>query len=125
MVVFGLLSSVFDLLTFGVLLWAFQAAAEEFRTGWFIESLLTELVIALVVRTRGPFWRSRPGRLLLGSTAIVIALTLALPYLPFADIFGLVSLPASLMIAMIGLTLAYVVAAEFTKKYFYLRWHLR
>jgi Mg2+-importing ATPase len=121
MVLFGLVSSLFDFLTFGLLFWVFQAAAEEFRTGWFIESLLTELVIALVVRTRGPFWRSRPGKLLLGSTALVIALTLVLPYLPFASIFGFVPLPAPLMLAMIGLTLAYVAAAEIAKKFFYAR----
>jgi P-type Mg2+ transporter len=119
MVLFGLVSSLFDFLTFGVLLWLFQAAPEEFRTGWFIESLLTELVIALVVRTRGPFWRSRPGNLLMISTAIVIVLTLVLPYLPFTSIFGFVPLPAPLMLAMIVLTLAYVGAAEIAKKFFY------
>jgi P-type Mg2+ transporter len=121
MVLFGLVSSLFDFLTFGVLLWLFQAAPEEFRTGWFIESLLTELVIALVVRTRGPFWRSRPGNLLMISTAIVTVLTLVLPYLPFTSIFGFVPLPAPLMLAMIGLTLAYVGAAEIAKKFFYAR----
>jgi Mg2+-importing ATPase len=121
MVLFGLVSSVFDFLTFGVLLWLFQAAPEEFRTGWFIESLLTELVIALVVRTRGPFWRSRPGRLLLASTAGVVGLTLALPYLPGISVFGFVPLPAPLMLAMIALTLAYVAAAEVAKKFFYAR----
>ena len=68
MVLFGLVSSVFDFLTFGTLLFLFHASPEEFRTGWFIESLLTELVIALVVRTRRVFFRSRPGTLLLAST---------------------------------------------------------
>jgi Mg2+-importing ATPase len=121
MVLFGLVSSAFDFLSFGVLLWVFQAAPEEFRTGWFIESLLTELVIALVVRTRGPFWRSRPGRLLLASTTGAIALTLALPYLPGIAVFGFVPLPAPLMAAMIALTLAYVAAAEVAKKFFYAR----
>ena len=72
-----------------------------------------------MVRTRGTFWRSRPGKLLLASTCAVIALTLALPYLPFAGVFGFVPLPAPLMLAMIALTLAYVVAAEIAKKYFY------
>ena len=121
MIRFGLLSSVFDFLTFGVLLWVFQAAPEEFRTGWFIESLLTELVIALVVRTRRPFWRSRPGRLLLASTLAMVALTLVLPYLPSVALFGFVPLPASLMLAMIGLTLAYVAAVEVAKRFFYAR----
>ncbi len=121
MVLFGLVSSVFDILTFGALLWLFRATPEEFRTGWFIESLLTELVIALVVRTRRPFFRSMPGKLLLTSTAIVTAITLVIPYLPFDSVFGFVPLPASLMLAMIGLTLAYVIAAEVAKKYFYAR----
>jgi Mg2+-importing ATPase len=121
MLVFGLLSSVFDLLTFGALLWVFQAAPQEFRTGWFIESLLTELVIALVVRTRRPFYRSRPGNWLLISTVSVIAVALLLPYLSFSSIFGFVPLPASLMLGMIALTLAYVFAVEGAKKWFYAR----
>jgi Mg2+-importing ATPase len=119
MILFGLVSSVFDFFAFGVLLWLFRAGADEFRTGWFIESLLTELVIALVVRTQGPFWRSRPGKFLLATTCFVVAFTLALPYLPFAGVFGFVPVPAPLMLAMIGLTLAYVPAAEIAKRYFY------
>jgi Mg2+-importing ATPase len=121
MVLFGLVSSAFDFLTFGTLLWVFRAGPEEFRTGWFIESLLTELVIALVVRTRRRFYRSRPGKLLLASSLIVISIALVIPYLPFDSIFGFVPLPPPLMLAMIGLTLAYVVAAEIAKKYFYAR----
>ena len=121
MVLFGLVSSMFDFLTFGALLWLFHAAPEEFRTAWFIESLMTELVIALVVRTRRRFYRSRPGNLLLASTMIVIAVALALPYLPFSSIFGFVPLPVPLMLTMVGLTLAYVVAAEVAKSHFYTR----
>lgn len=121
MVLFGLVSSVFDFLTFGALLWVFHAGPEEFRTGWFVESLLTELVIALVVRTRGRFWRSPPGHLLLGTTVAVIALTLALPYLPSSSVFGFVPLPASLMLAMVILTVAYMAAAEVAKQFFYAR----
>ena len=121
MVRFGLISSAFDLLTFAILLWVFKSAPEEFRTGWFLESLLTELVIALVVRTRRPFYRSRPGNLLLGSTLAVIALALVLPYLPFSAVFGFVPLPAPLVLALIGLTLAYVFVVEVAKKSFYAR----
>ncbi|PUE08277.1 magnesium-translocating P-type ATPase [Limnohabitans sp. T6-20] len=119
MVVFGLLSSVFDFLTFGALLWIFKAAAPEFQTGWFIESLMTELVIALVVRTRRPFYQSRPGRLLWVSTLVVLVVALALPYLPFSAVFGFVPLPWPLMLGMIVLTLAYVGAVELVKKRFY------
>jgi Mg2+-importing ATPase len=121
MVLFGLVSSLFDFLTFGTLLFVFSATAEEFRTGWFVESLLTELVIALVVRTRGVFFRSRPGTLLLCSTIVVIGITLMLPYLPFNSLFGFVPLPAPLMLLLIGLTVLYVLVAEIAKKYFYSR----
>jgi len=121
MVLFGLVSSIFDFLTFGTLLFLFRASPEEFRTGWFIESLITELVIALVVRTRHVFFRSRPGKLLLASTLIFIGITLVLPYLPFISVFGFVPLPAPLMLAMLGLTALYVLATEVAKKYFYAR----
>jgi Mg2+-importing ATPase len=121
MVLFGLVSSIFDFLTFGTLLFLFHASPEEFRTGWFIESLLTELVIALVVRTRHLFFRSRPGKLLLVSTLIVTGMTLVLPYLPFMSVFGFIPLPAPLMLAMLGLTALYVLVTEVAKKVFYSR----
>ncbi|MEI7470062.1 MAG: magnesium-translocating P-type ATPase, partial [Chloroflexota bacterium] len=121
MVLFGLVSSIFDFLTFGVLLFLFRASPAEFRTGWFIESLLTELVIALVVRTRHLFFQSRPGKLLLISTLLIMSITLMLPYLPFNFVFSFIPLPAPLMLAVIGLTLLYVVVIEITKKFFYAR----
>jgi Mg2+-importing ATPase len=119
MIVFGLASSAFDFLTFGVLLFLVKATPEVFRSGWFIESLLTELLVALVVRTRRPFYRSRPGRWLLISTAIVTVLTFALPYLPLKALLGFVPLNASVMAWLIGITVAYVLAAEAVKKAFY------
>jgi Mg2+-importing ATPase len=121
MILFGLVSSIFDFLTFGVLLYVFKASPEEFRTGWFIESLLTELVIALVVRTRHAFWRSRPGKYLLLTSLVFIVITLAIPYIPFISVFGFVPLPAPLMLAMIGLTILYMAVTEVAKKYFYSR----
>ncbi len=119
MIVFGLVSSIFDFLTFGTLLFVFHASVAEFRTGWFIESLLTELVIALVVRTRRLCFRSRPGRLLLASTIIVVCVTLILPWLPVNSWFGFVPLPAPLMLFLISLTAFYVIVTEMVKKYFY------
>jgi Mg2+-importing ATPase len=121
MILFGLVSSIFDFLTFGTLLFVFRAAPEAFRTGWFVESMLTELVIALVVRTRRVFFRSRPGTLLLLSSLIFIGITLVLPYLPFISVFGFVPLPAPLILAMLGLTALYVLATESAKRYFYSR----
>jgi Mg2+-importing ATPase len=121
MIVFGLLSSLFDFLTFGTLLKIFRAATEEFRTGWFIESLLTELVIALIVRTRRPFYQSRPGRLLFYSTLILIVFTFLIPFLPFTNLLGFVPLPLMLLLALGIITLVYVGAAEVVKKWFYRR----
>ena len=116
MVVFGLVSAVFDFLTFGVLQIVFLATPELFRTGWFVESLLTELVIALVVRTRRPFFQSRPGKVLLISTMGLIVVTFAIPFLPFAGVFGFVPLPIMLVVAISGITVLYVAATELTKR---------
>jgi Mg2+-importing ATPase len=121
MVLFGLVSSIFDFLTFGTLLLVFRVSPDEFRTGWFIESLITELVIALVVRTRHLFFRSRPGTLLLVSSLVFVAITLVIPYLPFLSVFGFVPLPAPLMLVILGLTTLYIVVTEIAKKYFYSR----
>ena len=86
---------MFDCLTFATLLLGVRDTAWRCSApAWFVESLLTELVIALVVRTRRPFFRSRPGRLLLASTAALVAVALILPYVPAASLFGFVPLPA-------------------------------
>ena len=119
MIVFGLMSSVFDFLTFGVLVWWLNASPEEFRTGWFIESLMTELVIARIVRTRRPFFRSRPGRWLWWSTVVVAVLTFLLPYLPTSALFGFVPLPFSMLSLLILITASYMVTAEIVKQRFY------
>jgi Mg2+-importing ATPase len=121
MVLFGLVSSVFDFLTFGTLLYIFHVAPEEFRTGWFIESLITELVIALVVRTRHVFFRSKPGTLLLLSSLAFIAVAIVLPYLPFVTVFGFIPLPTPLLLTLLGLTALYGVAVEICKRIFYSR----
>ena len=81
MIVFGLLSSAFDLLTFAALLLLFRAGEATFQTTWFVVSLLTELGVVLVLRTRGPAWRSRPSALLLWTTVAATAFALATPVL--------------------------------------------
>jgi len=112
MLAFGALSSVFDLLTFALLLFVAKATVAEFRTGWFVESLLTELAVALVVRTRRPFYRSRPGRWLVVSSVVVAILAVAAPYLPYADAIGFVPLPLWLLGLVVGITLTYVLSVE-------------
>ncbi len=119
MIEFGLLSSVFDVLTFLVLLLGFGAAAELFRTGWFLESLLTELLVALIVRTRRPVWKSPPGRALLALTGAVAVVAFALPYSPLARLLDFVPLPAGVVLALVGITVAYGTAAEMLKRRLY------
>ena len=109
---FGLLSSAFDFLTFGLLLVVFQTSVATFRTGWFMESLLTELAVALVVRTRRPAFRSVPGKLLLWSTVAMAAFAFPVPYLPFSEVFGFVPLSGTLLVALAAVTLLYVGAVE-------------
>jgi Mg2+-importing ATPase len=119
MAAFGILSSVFDLLTFGVLIVIFHASPALFRTGWFVESLLTELVVALIMRTRRPFFRSRPGRVLLLSTMALIPFAIAIPYLPFATVLGFVPMPGMLAVTVVTIALLYVAATEAQKRWFY------
>ncbi len=121
MIEFGLMSSVFDFLTFGLLLWGFAAGPEVFRTGWFVESLLTELVIALVVRTRRPFWRSRPGGVLLWSSLAVVLVAVAIPWLPGAALLGFTPLPAIVMLSLAAVVALYVASTEVLKASFYRR----
>jgi len=121
MIEFGLMSSVFDFLTFGLLLWGFAAGPQVFRTGWFVESLLTELVIALVVRTRRPFWRSRPGGLLLWSSLAVVLVAVAIPWLPGAALLGFTPLPAVVMLSLAAVVALYVASTEVLKASFYRR----
>jgi Mg2+-importing ATPase len=120
MVVFGLLSSFFDLLTFLVLLEGFGANEATFQTAWFVVSLLTELVVVLVLRTQGPAWRSTPGRLLLWTTVAVGALALAVPYLgPFAAAFDFMPLPWPLIGTLALIVIGYVLSTEAAKLRFF------
>jgi Mg2+-importing ATPase len=121
MVTFGLVSSVFDYATFLILLKVVRASPEEFRTGWFIESLLTELFITLVLRTRRTFFRSKPGRYLTLSVGLVVVLALILPYSPLGAPLGFVPMPLPLLLTIIGITAAYVLASELVKRWFYQR----
>jgi len=120
MMVFGLASSAFDLLTFAVLIFAFHAGAALFQTVWFTVSLLTELTVVMVLRTRGSAFRSRPSRLLLWATVTVSAVCLMLPYImPAASLFGFVALSPVELAASIAIVAGYIVATELVKRYFY------
>ncbi|HXJ83094.1 MAG TPA: magnesium-translocating P-type ATPase [Candidatus Methylomirabilis sp.] len=119
MLTFGVLSSVFDYLTFGALLYIFHAGTEQFRTGWFVESVLSAALVVLVVRSRHPFFRGRPGGRLLLATVGVVAATLALPFLPFAPLLGLTPLPLSFLGPIALIVAMYIFSAELAKRLFY------
>jgi Mg2+-importing ATPase len=118
MVVFGLLSTAFDMLTFGILWNMAGDSPELFRTGWFIESLLTELLILFVIRTFKPFSSSRPGRFLLSSAIMIAIVTMALPYIPGNTFMNFQPLPPSIMLTIISISLFYGIVSEGTKRAF-------
>jgi Mg2+-importing ATPase len=118
MITFGLVSSFFDFLTFGLLL-ALAVPVAQFRTAWFVESVLTELFVLLVIRTARTFYRSAPSRPLLLATAAVAAITFALPYLPVAGLLGFTPLPPTLVALLVGLTVLLLLASEAAKRLFF------
>jgi Mg2+-importing ATPase len=121
MMVFGPLSSLFDFLTFGALLFLLHADAREFRTGWFMESVVSASLIVLVVRTRKPFFRSRPGKFLAVATLAVVLAALSLPFFPLGEVFGFRKLPLTFFPVLALIVCLYVLAAEATKRAFYRR----
>ncbi|MBI4632915.1 MAG: magnesium-translocating P-type ATPase [Deltaproteobacteria bacterium] len=121
MFAFGLVSSVFDYLTFGVLLLLLHATPEQFRTGWFMESVASAAIIVLVIRSRRPFYKSRPGNQLLVATLAVVMATLILPFTPLGGIFGLVPLPLSFLLILALIMILYIFMVEVVKKAFYRR----
>ncbi|HVO71667.1 MAG TPA: HAD-IC family P-type ATPase, partial [Aggregatilineaceae bacterium] len=121
MMTFGLLSSVFDYATFGVLLILLNAKEKEFRTGWFMESVVSATMIVLVIRTRRRFYRSRPGRPLLIATLSVIAVTILIPFSPLGEVFGFTRLPPVFLLLLTLIVIAYVASAEVVKQLFYRR----
>jgi Mg2+-importing ATPase len=123
MVVFGLISTLFDLLAFFVLLKVFHVGESVFQTAWFTVSLLTELAVLLVLRTRAPARLSRPSRLLAGSTALIAMLALALPFVPpLAELFGFVPLPLPILGASLAIVAGYVWLTEKAKRHFWARY---
>ena len=117
MVVFGLQSSVFDFATFGLLYHIFGTRVEEFRTGWFMESLLTEIGILLIIRTARPFFKSRPSRYLLMATIFSFVACLLIPYLPIASLFELKPLPLIALAYILAIVFLYMVMAELSKRF--------
>jgi Mg2+-importing ATPase len=119
MITFGLVSSVFDYLTFGLLLFVLHSSEGQFRTGWFLESVISASVIVLVIRSRKPFFRSKPGKYLLMATLAIVAITLILPFTPLGTVFGFTPLKFSTYLLLMGIVVMYIIMAEITKRIFY------
>jgi len=130
MLVFGPLSSIFDFLTFIVMLFVFQAPIPQFQAqfqaAWFTESLCTQTLVVFVIRTRRiPFFKSRPSRLLLVSSLGVVVAALILPFTPLGDLFGFMPPPALFYVILAVLIAAYLLLVETAKRWFMRRFSRR
>ena len=120
MIFFGPLSSVFDFVTFGVMLWIFHAGAAEFRSGWFVESLATQTLVIFAIRTRHiPFFRSHPSLALTLAALGVVAVGSVLPATPLAHTLGFSPLPVAFFAALAGMVVSYLILIEAGKRIFY------
>ena len=119
MITFGLVSSVFDYLTFGVLMFVLQATPDQFRTGWFLESVVSASLIVLVIRSRRPFFKSRPSKYLSMATLLVVMVTLIFPFTPLGRLFGFGQIPISFLLILAIIIALYLIAAEITKALFF------
>src|SRR2546428_6036838 len=116
MVVIGPISSIYDFLTFGVLLWVFRASEALFQTGWFVESLATQTLVLFVIRTAGNPLRSRPSFPLAVTTVLVLLTGVILPLTPLAATLGVVPLPGAYFVFLGGVTLTYLGLGEVVKR---------
>lgn len=117
MLIFGLISSLFDYATFGMLL-LLNASVEEFRTGWFIESVVSATLIVLVIRTFRPFFTSLPSKYLLMTVALIVISTVCLPIMPFVHYLGFTALPHKFYFFIALIVVFYVLFVELAKKKF-------
>jgi Mg2+-importing ATPase len=119
MLVFGPVSSVFDFLTFYALLHLFGAGHALFQTGWFIESITTQVLVVFAIRTRRQFFRSMPHSFLIAMAFAAVAVAIAVPLLPLGSWFGFVAPPKLFFVYLFGATVAYLILVEFVKGIFY------
>jgi magnesium-transporting ATPase (P-type) len=118
--VFGLTSSVFDLVTFLLLYKVFEVTPDQFRTGWFMESLATQTLVVFVIRTRiSPFWKSKPSKVLVASMLLCVGIGWYLPYSFASKWLGFEPLPVNILAALGGIVLFYLILAEVVKRVAY------
>ena len=124
MFVFGLVSSIFDFLTFGFLYYCFRASESQFQTGWFIESIATQVFVIYIIRTKKiPFLESRPSRALFLNTFLAVAIAWLIPFLGVGAFFGFSPLPWNILAVIAGLVVVYLLLVEVVKRFFYRRLH--
>ena len=119
MIYFGIHSSLFDLITFLTLLYLLKASESAFQTSWFIESVLTELFILFIIRTRKSFIKSLPGKYLFLLSILALILTVGLPYVPVGTDLGLVPLAPIVLLSMFAIVLLYILTADLLKIWFF------
>ena len=119
MIIFGITSSVFDYITFAVLLLLFNADEKFFQTGWMLESVISAVVVMLIVRTARPFLKSKPSKKLLLAIVGIVILLIAIAYSPMNVYLGLISLPFKAFASLLAISFVYAVTAELLKKNFY------
>lgn len=119
MLTFGLISSSFDYITFGALMLLFHSTVNQFRTGWFIESVVSASLVVLIIRSRRPIFSSAPGKYLLIATICVAAAAVIIPYTPVAGLLGFEALPVPILLGIAAIVALYVITAEFAKSIFY------
>lgn len=119
MVIFGLHSSIFDITTFLILFYVLKVKESAFQTGWFVESILTELFILFIIRTHKNFFKSKPGKYLFILSTVGLIITVLFPYLPFANEVGLVPMPLTNFLIIAIIVVAYIITADFLKVWFF------
>ncbi|MDB5274578.1 MAG: Mg(2+) transport ATPase, P-type [Chitinophagaceae bacterium] len=119
MVVFGLLSSVFDFITFGILILLLHVSEIEFRTAWFMESVISASAIVLIVRTRKSIFKSRPGKYLAAAVVAIGIMAMALPYTELGRLMALTAIPSHDLLVIALIVLSYMASTELVKYCFY------
>lgn len=119
MMIIGPVSSLFDFVTYGVLLFIFHASPEVFHTGWFLESLCTQTLVIHIIRTgKIPFIESKSSQFLLFTSVYIVSFGLVMPFLPLGGYFGFVPPPAAYFVALTVIVILYLFSVQIVKSWF-------
>jgi Mg2+-importing ATPase len=116
MISIGPISSIYDFLTFFMMLWAFQASETPFHTGWLVELLVAQTQVLFIIRTAGTPLHSRPSRPLAITTILVVCVGIILPFTPLAGPLSFTPLPGLYFLLLVGMTITYLLRIEGVKR---------